>query len=41
MEPMRIQRDLTPSRQGNIGWLALGVAVGMILIIVGIFKAIF
>ncbi len=41
---MRIEPALTPStlsRQGNVGWLVLGVAIGAILIIVGIFKAIF
>jgi hypothetical protein len=38
---MRLERDLTPARQGNVGWLVLGVVIGAVLIVVGIFKAIF
>ncbi len=41
---MRIEPSLlprTPSREGNVGWLVLGVALGAILIVVGILKAIF
>jgi hypothetical protein len=41
---MRLERDLTsstPARQGNVGWLVLGVVIGAVLIVVGILKAIF
>lgn len=31
----------TPTRTGAIGWIALGVIVGIILVVVGLFNMVF
>jgi hypothetical protein len=33
--------ELISTRRGAVGWMALGVLVGVVLVIVGILKAIF